>query len=376
MRTANLCCLILLAVASATALAADRPGNARPLGIKSNENTIAYDINAFGQVAAVLEDDEGHQRAVMFENGKLTELGSLGGKYSDAKGINDNGEIVGSARNRNGSWNAFLYDRERGMRVLGTLGGPSSYGMALNREGHAAGFADTDNGDWHAFIYTGGDYLTDLGTLGGKVSYASGMNDRGQVVGTATTKDEYRHAFRYDPEVGMVDLGTLGGRQSAAMAINEKGVVVGASETKDRRWRAFMHDGTRMVDIGALIPGGSSFATGINNAGHVVGTVLAGDERLSFVYRDGKMMVHRGGKGLHLTNSINDAEQVIGATFDRKLIAATMKSDAVPVIARGGKDFVILITSVLGLGVLGALAVFYHRRSRGIQLHSLAGGRM
>ena len=369
MRPAILCSLFLLALA-VPAFAADRPNNARPLGIASNENTIAYDINAFGQVAAVLEDKEGHQRAVLFDKGKQTELGSLGGMYSDAKGINDNGEIVGSARNKNGTWNAFIYERARGMRVLPTLGGPSSYGMALNQDGFAAGFADTDNGDWHAFLYNGGEQLKDLGTLGGKISYASGMNNMGQVVGTAATRDEYRHAFLYDPVHGMVDLGTLGGRQSAATAINDEGVVVGASETKDRRWHAFIHDGQKMIDIGALIQG-SSFATGINKAGHVVGTVLAGDERLSFVWRDGKMNVHRGGKGLHLTNKINDAEQVIGATFDRKLIAATMMSNAEPVVARGGAELLYLIAAVLSLSALGVVAILYYRRSLGIQIRSL-----
>jgi probable HAF family extracellular repeat protein len=369
MRPAILCSLILFALA-APAYAAERPTNTRPVGIASNENTIAYDINAFGQVAAVLEDDEGHQRAVLFDKGKLTELGSLGGMYSDAKGINDNGEIVGSARNKNGTWNAFVYERARGMRVLGTLGGPSSYGMALNQDGFAAGFADTENGDWHAFLYNGGEQLKDLGTLGGKISYASGINNMGQVVGTAATKDEYRHAFLYDPAHGMVDLGTLGGRQSAATAINDDGVVVGASETKDRRWHAFVHDGKKMIDLGALIAG-SSFATGINKAGHVVGTVLAGDERLSFVWRDGKMIVHRGGKGLHLTNKINDADQVIGATFDRKLTAATMMSNAVPVVARGGVELVYLIGTVVSLAGLGVMVAIYRRRSRGVHMRGL-----
>jgi probable HAF family extracellular repeat protein len=171
----------------------------------------------------------------------------------------------------------------------------------------------------------------------------------------------------------MVDLGTLGGRQSAAMAINDDGMVVGASETKDRRWHAFMHDGKRMLDLGALIGGGNSFATGINKAGHVVGTVMAGEERLSFVYRDGKMTVHRGGKGLHLTNKINDAELVIGATFDRKLTAATMKSNAVPVVARGGWELMSLIATMLTLSGLIAMGVVYHRRSRGIEITSMAG---
>ena len=356
--------LFLLAVlgASSIASAGVNPTVAatRSLGIVTphGESTIAYDVNAAGQVAAVLEDEQGRQRGVLFEKGLLTELGAGEGMYSDARAISPSGEIVGSASHKDGTWRAFLFDRARGLRELPTLGGPSSYGMTINDAGHAAGFSDTPSGDWHAFVYQGGEHLVDLGTLGGKISYANGMNNTGQVVGTATTSNDYRHAFLYDPAQGMRDLGTLGGRQSSATAINDAGSVVGASETKDRRWHAFVHDGKRMIDLGALIGFGSSFATDINNHGHVVGTVLTPDERLSFVWRDGKMSVHRGGKGLHLTNAINDGELLIGATYDLKMNAATMPSNAIPAVAKSGRKLFIYMGVVM---FLAAFAVAYRR---------------
>jgi probable HAF family extracellular repeat protein len=359
MRTALPVCLSLMLLGSVEASAA-----ARSLGIfaPGGEQTVAFDINAAGQVAAVLEDDDGHQRGVLYDKGKLIELGSLGGKFSDAKAINDNGWIIGSARKEDGTWRAFLFERNGGMKVLGTLGGPSSYGMGLNQAGDAVGFADTADGEWHAFIQRG-DELIDLGTLGGKVSYASDINNAGQVVGTAALRDGYRRAFFHEAGRAMVDLGTLGGRSSGATAINDSGMIVGASETKNRRWHAFLHDGTRMVDLGALIGFGNSFATGINNDGHVVGTVMAGGERMSFVWRDNKMTVHRGGKGLNLTNAINEKGLVIGATFDRRYDAAVMRSNARPVVTQGGSEFIFMIGLVL---VLAAAAVVYRKRYRGI----------
>lgn len=350
--------LLFLSCAAGASTATKSLGIAAPNG----ESTIAYDMNAAGQVAAVLEDEEGNQRAVLFEKGKVTPLVEGGKGYSDAKAINPDGKIIGSAQNENGNWRAFLYQRGSGMRDLGTLGGPSSYGMAINDLGHAVGFADTLDGKFRAFLHDGRDGLLDLGTLGGSISYASGMNNLGQVVGTAATRDEYRHAFVYDAGRGMVDLGTLGGRQSAAMAINDAGMIVGASETADRKWHAFMHDGKKMIDLGKLVGPGSSFATDINSAGHVVGTVLRGEERLSFVYRNGVMSVHRGGKGLHLTNAINDRELVVGATFNRRMDAATMFSNAVPVVESGGmrKSMYLALISIL----VAAGCVWY-RRGRG-----------
>ena len=357
-------CTFLLALSCASAWAGVNPTAAqtRSLGIvaPNNEATIAYDMNAAGQVAAVLEDEEGRQRGVLFEKGILTELGSDKSMYSDARAISARGEIVGSTSHKDGTWRAFLFERTRGLRELPTLGGPSGYGMAINNQGHVAGFADTPARDWHAFLYKD-DVVTDLGTLGGKTSYASGMNNTGSVVGTATTATEFRHAFVWYEAGGMRDLGTLGGRQSSATAINDAGVVVGASETRERRWHAFVHDGRRMIDLGAMIGFGSSFATDINNAGHVVGTVLLPDERLSFVWRDGKMTVHRGGRGLHLTNAINDGEQMIGATYDLKMNAATMPSNATAAVQKDARKLFIFMAVALCLALA---AVGYRQVSR------------
>ena len=107
-----------------------------------------------------------------------------------------------------------------------------------------------------------------------------------------------------------------------------------------------------MINLGAMIGFGSSFATDINNAGHVVGTVMTENERMSFVWRDGKMVVHRGGKGLHLTNSISDAELVIGASYDRKLSAATMVSNAVAIATPRAEKLQYFIALVLIVGTL------------------------
>lgn len=360
--------LVVLTLLSGYATASDATAPAlgptttatRSLGIVAphGESTIAYDVNARGQVAAVLQDEEGRQRGVLFEKGVLTELTPANGNYSDAKGINPHGKIIGSASQTDGTWRAFLFDRVNGRRELPTLGGPSSYGMAINDAGEAVGFADTAAGEWHAFVYSGGAALTDIGTLGGKVSYASGMNNRGQVVGTAATHDDYRHAFVWDAARGMRDLGTLGGRLSSATAINDAGMIVGASETAERKWHAFVHDGKRMIDLGAIIGYGSSYASDINNRGHVVGTVLTGDERRTFVWRDGKMTVHRGGKGLHLTHAINDSELVIGATYDVRMNAATMVSNAVPIVAKDPA----VVFKYLGIAILLAAAGVAYRK--------------
>jgi len=341
---------------------------------RAHGQTIAYDMNNAGQVAAVFEDKDGLRHGIYFEKGKPVDLGTLGGKESEASRINDKGEIVGSTNLTNGKWHAFVYSQTNGMQDLGTLGGKNSHGSAINNAGEVVGYADLFNDDWHAFLHQPGQAMQDLGTLGGKISYATGINNKGQVVGVADNANGGRHAFLYDAEHGMVDIGTLGGNASNATAINDNGVIVGASEMADHSsWHAFVFDGKRMTDLGKLIGAGDSFATAINNAGHVVGVADIGDHRLSFVWRDGKMYLHPSGKGLYMTNAINNSEQVIGATLDRGgYDAATMISSTIPFVDRGGVNLFTLCASVIAAAIL---AMIIRKRYRGILIDSIINRR-
>ncbi len=59
----------------------------------------------------------------------VTDLGTFGGRYSYAYGINDSGQVVGHSRTSNGQIHAFLSDGST-MTDLGTLGGVIRLPMA------------------------------------------------------------------------------------------------------------------------------------------------------------------------------------------------------------------------------------------------------
>ena len=181
---------------------------------------------------------------------------------------------------------AFLYD-DGVMTDLGTLGGRSSWAYGINGGGLIAGYSTVEGSINHAFLHDG-TTMNDLGTLGGVASWALGINNNGHVVGTSNVAESYgRHAFLYDG-TEMTDLGTLGGDSSWAEAINDNGQVVGHSflGTGDRH--AFLYDETEgLLDLNDLIGSSSgwelTFAYDINSLGQIVGCGSIGGETHAFL---------------------------------------------------------------------------------------------
>src|SRR5450759_1752399 len=204
----------------------------------------------------------------------IIDLSSIGGAYSDSKGINDHSQVVGSAyTSGNTFYHAFLFDRGT-MMDLGTLGGANSVATGINNDGAVVGSSYTaHDAVEHAFVYRQPGKMTDLGTLGGKNNnrVARGVNNQGQVVGYSdTARDAGPHAFLYS-HGRMRDLGTLGGTSSTARAINGGGWVAGDADTAgDAAHHVFLYRDGTMQDLGSL-GGKNSLAYGINNRGQVVG---------------------------------------------------------------------------------------------------------
>jgi probable HAF family extracellular repeat protein len=204
----------------------------------------------------------------------IRSVGSLGGDYGVALGVNSSSAVVGGSYTSQRETHAFLWKPGSGMQDLGTLGGSRSQAQGVNRFGQIAGWSDRSDGATHAIYLADGVTMQDIGTLGGTFSQAFALNDSGQVVGWSDPSSTGAvRAFLWTQGAGMQDLGTLGGSGATALAINSSGHVVGNSlMAGDLTVHAFLWSKSNgMQDLGALPGGDHSVAYGINAAGTVVG---------------------------------------------------------------------------------------------------------
>jgi probable HAF family extracellular repeat protein len=124
----------------------------------------------------------------------IRDLGTLGGQTTftfagaSERFRNDAGQIVGGSQvappTPFSSTHAFLWDPVTGMQDLGTLGGSFSMATAINDEGRVVGESNIQ-GDLadHAFTWRDG-IMTDLGTLPGDTrSRAVTIDSDGQIYG-------------------------------------------------------------------------------------------------------------------------------------------------------------------------------------------------
>ncbi len=237
-------------------------------------------INDAGQVAGAFctASNSGNQFGPSYAylyNGALLDLGSLAaaqtpcllGIFSQGQSINKAGQIAGiTCTNTIGPGgqpevHAFLCGNGGPMQDLGTLGGSFSSALGVNSLGWVTGFADVGSSTspqvWHAFLYGNAGPMQDIGTLGGVGSIGRSINDAGQVTGEADTGNgTTTHAFLYAAGSAMQDLGTLSpdANFSDGASINGAGQIVGYSDTPlDTRGHGFLYTGGTMLDLNALI---------------------------------------------------------------------------------------------------------------------------
>jgi probable HAF family extracellular repeat protein len=342
-----------------------------PGGVSSAANAI----NNIGMITGVSQNGLidpltgfPEARAVIWRNGGIVDLGTLGGTQSGNSAINDLGQVVGGALTAipdpyanaplvacwvlptnlppcsgftfavdslyvpgTTAMHAFVW--HNGMMLdLGTLGGPDSNAWVNNEYGQVAGWSDTSfvaNPSTGVptvdpFIWSPEDgKMVDLGGLGGTFGAPFFMNNRGQVTGVSNLAgDQTYHAFRWNKEEGMQDLGTLKGYSSTSQAnwINDAGEIVGESDSQTASHAFLWREGV-MTDLGTVANDACSTALAINSHGQIVGWGSADcfHEDHAFLWENGGPIVDLStlllpGSGVTLIEAlfINDQGEIAG----------------------------------------------------------------
>ena len=327
----------------------------------------ADSINDYGEVEGISEINAvdpvigfNEVRAVVWSNGHIANLGTLGGNDSWSFGINDSGQVIGMSLNATpdpyslydftifGSTlgtqtRAFLWQKGS-MQDLGTLGGPDAWAFFINQFGQIAGNSYTNSTPnastgfptLDPFLWSKGK-MHDLGSLGGVVGFVGAVNNLGQVVGGSSIATDPGacfvgefafsnldcHPFFWDGGK-LIDLttnSTGGAVPFDVNAINDAGEIVGGANFP-QTFDAYLWFNGTATDLGHLNGDCFSEASALNRQGQVVGLSLSCDQsnQRAALWEDG---------------SIVDLNSLIPAGSTLQLVSATTINAAGEIAGRG-----------------------------------------
>ena len=255
-----------------------KEGVMNPLPTLGGNNGVAYATNNRGEVAGTAENTTLdpqcpapqvlHFKPVVWEKGVIHKLPTFGGDPDGvAQEINDNGEVVGGSGTC-ATFNAnFLYNLvpvhallwEKGKATdLGNLGGQTgqaggNIAYDINNQGQVVGNSDLP-GDttFHAFLWTKTTGMQDLGTLSGDIASVSiSINDAGSVIGASLDANFSPRAFLWE-KGAMTDLNTLIAGDSplyllTGCSINSRGEITGLGLTSTGETHTYLATPTHSV---------------------------------------------------------------------------------------------------------------------------------
>lgn len=215
-------------------------------------------INDAGEVLGRMLDDQLRIHVAIWQDDSVRLLPTLGslGRYSQGYDISETGIVAGFSEAAPGDSRAVLW-RQGEIVELGTLGGPTSVATGINERGTVVGWSTTVDGGSRAFVWDEASGIRPLAGIQDIPSAATDITESGVIVGWMEPimsfpvgERRQRRAFAW--EHGRVtDLGDLDvihpshEHATEALAINEEGVVVGVSAST-----AFVYRDGKMLSLG------------------------------------------------------------------------------------------------------------------------------
>ncbi|HEY8287136.1 MAG TPA: hypothetical protein VIJ28_22325 [Chloroflexota bacterium] len=263
--------------------------------LPGTNSSYAYWVNARGDALGlstngVVDPLKGYPETagILWKDGRIINLGTLGGYENSPNAMNNRDQITGIASNAIpdpyslANWGTqtrgYLW-QDGVIHDIGTLGGPDAQAWYINERGQIAGWSYTNLTPnpvtkvptVDPFLWQNG-HMQDLGTLGGTNSIVNSLTDGGMVVGQSNLAGDLTyHPFLWDGRA-LKDLGTFGGKNGLANWVNEAGDVVGNADISgSKAHHAFLWRKGVLIDLGTVAGSPCSTGYGINARDQVVG---------------------------------------------------------------------------------------------------------
>jgi probable HAF family extracellular repeat protein len=271
---------------------------------------LANGVNNQGQVVGTAYDQDGNDQAVVWHWGVQTVLQGLGGP-SRPFAINRHGQSVGYAFSQNYGQQAVRWDGA----IPTVLELPPEYwaveAVAINAHGQVAGNAAVFNHPSQAVKWGAHGRAVILDSLGGWQSVASGINRAGDVVGfiwRPNGADVMKAVVWHGSVPTFLDVLYETQCCNQASAINDSGQIVGwSSAPGGGTVRAVVWNGTKPTALQALSD--ADHALAINNMQMAVGTADAGSVGQAALWN------LTTGEGVDLNTYLTAAERSAGWTL-------------------------------------------------------------
>ncbi len=224
-------------------------------------------INDFGELVGVYRDQASLTHGFLLSYGNYTFLDFPGASQTYARGINNQGTVVGFFFDNLGNFHGFTYQNGN-FRQIDYPGALGTTARSINNLGQISGDYDDPNGiNIHGFVLTNGKFRV-FDFPGATLTQGYGINDHDQVVGSYSLDGSTLNGYYF--RNGKFTSYDVQGFETEILALNNVGQAAGYYAGLDA-------DHSFVISTGGLVtldPPGSvaALGQGINSLGVVVGS--------------------------------------------------------------------------------------------------------